>query len=358
MQNRPKKLLVRTLDALPQAVLIADESGAILARNATACRMLPDGDRMDDVVRGGTGSPALNWQEDLTELVATAGTAEHRMLSLGGRGSRQLLADVYLRWVDDEPHHSILVVVQDVSPRVSTERRVAATERLSSMARVTARVAHELNNPLDGVMRYIGLAQRVAGDGAMQYLQSARNGLIRMSDIIRDLHDQAHSRGPDIERAPVDRLVDEAVATMQPRADGLGISVVREVEVDEPVMVGGNLYQVFCNVIKNAIDAMDHGGVLKIHLAERDGQCIVEFSDTGDGIDYGESERIFQPFYTTKPQGQGSGLGLAICREILNRMGGTIDARPGRDEGAVVTIRLPIRPPIPAVMTGTTIDDT
>jgi C4-dicarboxylate-specific signal transduction histidine kinase len=236
----------------------------------------------------------------------------------------------------------VLIAVQDVSARVSMERRLAAGERLAAAGELAGKIAHELNNPLDGVLRYIGLARRVCGEEAEGYLEKAHVGLTRMAGVIHDLMDQASAWGSSARRQPMGRLLDEAIIAMNPRAQALGVSVVSDLADTAAADMPGNLFQVFCNVIKNALDAMPGGGLLNIRLRIEEGRYVVEFSDTGCGIAPDKAEEIFQPFYTTKPHGEGAGLGLAICREILSRAGGTITAAARGEGGTAVTVTVPI----------------
>jgi len=346
MQASLKELMALALDALPQAVLVADGNGAILVRNAAAEEMLAGGSDVAEILGGGSG--AIDWAEKLSALAKETDRLEYRNVSLTGARSRHLLADICLCRLREpgeggpERLTGVLVVVQDVSGRASMERRAAAGERRAAAGELAARVAHELNNPLDGVLRYIGLAERFAGSQAGGYLASARSGLVRMGEIIRNLvaPDRLwHLAGPG---TTAEKLLQEAMTVMQPRAQSLNVVVICDVGADCSEPVEGKIFEVFCNVIKNALDAMPTGGVLNIRLRRMGQVCLVEFADTGCGFEASEAEKIFEPFYTTKPAGQGMGLGLAICREIMTTMGGSITASPHTGGGAVVAVKLPM----------------
>jgi signal transduction histidine kinase len=389
-----QELIRRLLDALPQAALIVRGDGRVILRNAEAEAILPAGDQIDAVLDYGQGSEPL-WATEMAALAEGAGRLVRRNLRLTGRGSRQLVVDIHLRDMGlslsicdrgsgraaqrggdcDPPHQantqargtaaagpmgqapgeppdSILVLVEDVSGRVSMERRLAASERLAATGALAARIAHELNNPLDGVLRFLGLAQRVANAEAAQYLTNAREGLMRMAGIIRGLLEEGRPWQASGQRAPVQRLLDEAVTAMQPRAQAIGVSVVCDLDGRVEGMVEGSVFQVFCNVIKNSLDAMPNGGMLTIRLRPAGRDCDIEFSDTGCGLTEAEAGRIFDPFYTTKPPADGSGLGLAICREIVGRLGGRIAARGRPEGGATLDLRLPLQPPWKAAPQG------
>jgi signal transduction histidine kinase len=285
----------------------------------------------------------------------------HPNVSLAGAGERRLLVDVHMRCISPpEPSTRpagragrlpeagdslVLVVVEDVSLRASAERRLAASERLTAQAKAAARMAHELNNPLDGVLRYVGLAQRLSAGQAGEHLAAAKDGLMRMAEIIREMLDaSAASRGY---RQPLAELLDEAVSAFAPRAEALGVRVECSTAEGADTAVDARMFQVFCNVIKNALDAMPSGGVLAIRTHVADGQCVLTFADTGCGLTAQQARCVFEPFYTTKPAGQGVGLGLTICREAVTALGGAIAIAPGAKGGAVVTITLPTRQPVP-----------
>ena len=336
------------LDALPQAVLICDRSGVVLSRNAAAEAMLPPGENIGSVLEA-DGPPRVDWRSELA-VAEVPGGSDHRDVVITGRGDRQLTVDVYIRALcptgaGGGDSAAALVAVEDVSARVSMERRLAASERLAAVGKLAATVAHELNNPLDGVLRYVGLAERDAGEDQREYLRRARTGLLRMAGIIRDLLDQTRAGRTGGARTSIGKLIEEAADVMQPRARAIGVAIVCGLVEEASIPVGAELFQVFCNVMKNALDAMPDGGLLRICLRREASDIVVTFADTGVGLGAQDARRMFQPFYTTKPAGQGSGLGLAVCREILSQCGGSIAAAPGPEGGAIVTIRVPVLQP-------------
>ena len=105
---------------------------------------------------------------------------------------------------------------------------------------------------------------------------------------------------------------------------------------------GTNLFQVFCNLIKNACDAMPDAGTLAVTTRLVDNQAVIRFEDTGVGLPE-EIDRIFEPFFTTKDPGKGTGLGLAICKDIIEKYGGKIVPQRRADRGSVFTVRLPLQ---------------
>ena len=347
MKTDHHQLTSRLLDALPQSILLADAAGAIVMRNSAARAALPDGESLDTALLS-DGASAVDLDTARAAIAQGAADLVQRDVRILGRGERQLTVDIHVRpWSDTgspaaDGSSGWLVIVDDVARRVSMERRLAAEERSAAAGRLAARVAHELNNPLDGVLRYIGLAERVAGKKAEAYLAGARKGLLRMAEIIRELRGRDTIGGLGGERCSVEQLLEEAITAMQPRAQALGVAVICDETANAHARTVSGVFQVFCNVIKNALDAMAEGGLLRIRLRCTSEQCLIEFADAGCGLQCQDPEQAFEPFYTTKPAGEGSGLGLAICRDILSRLGGTISAASRDDGGTVVTVRLPL----------------
>ncbi|MBU2597049.1 MAG: ATP-binding protein, partial [Planctomycetes bacterium] len=109
-----------------------------------------------------------------------------------------------------------------------------------------------------------------------------------------------------------------------------------------PTVKGGNLFQVFCNLLKNAVEAMPDGGKVTISWdISEDNVAMIKFRDTGPGFDPANSEAIFEPFFTTKT-GKGTGLGLAICRDIIEKYRGKITAQNFPASGGIFTVHLPL----------------
>jgi two-component system, sporulation sensor kinase E len=243
-----------------------------------------------------------------------------------------------------------LMVIEDVTARLTMERRLAVSERLAAVGKLAAKVAHELNNPLDGIMRYLNLAIRVSEtpgtpaepEKVVRYLTEARKGLTRMVQILGELLEFSRSSYGTYEEANVNRYVEDAVNAMQDKALHKSVNIVCRMDGVMPgVRVGSNLFQVYCNLIKNAIDAMPDGGTLTITTAQINREVVVAFEDTGVGLPE-NTEQIFQPFFTTKPSGQGTGLGLAICKDIIEKYNGRILAENRPEGGARFTVIVPI----------------
>ena len=239
-------------------------------------------------------------------------------------------------------------MAEDTVPADSrSQTSPAELERLAALGRFTAKIAHELNNPLDGILRYINLADRSVELGntekLAEYLDQSRNGLLRMVQIVSELLEFSRSRyTPVDEPASIEQVIEEAIKSTCGRADSPQVEIIRNFAAGLPKVHAVNLFQVFCNLIKNALDSMPGGGTLEITTTiERSGDIVIEFHDIGCGFDPANSEAIFEPFFTTKTLGRGTGLGLAICKDLMARYGGHVSAENHPDRGSIFTVYLP-----------------
>ena len=228
--------------------------------------------------------------------------------------------------------------------KAGVNKELADLEKLATIGKLASKVAHELNNPLDGILRYINLAIRIVEQENLEkpteYLIQARQGLMRMIQIVGELLEFSRTAHSSLEYASLEHIVDDSLKTMAGRIEAAGVEVVKDFAPAIPNVTGGNLFQVFCNLTKNALDAMPSGGTLTVSARAVDGGNVeVSFHDTGKGINENNVDRIFEPFFTTK--GKGVGLGLAICSEIVSRYQGSITAANAPGGGSVFTVHLP-----------------
>jgi signal transduction histidine kinase len=332
-------LAALALDSLPQSAIVVDAGGGVMLRNRASVETFGAGERISEVLRC-MAPGSLDWSN---VLAGEQEAAQWRNVCFAAADDRQITCDVYARRLRLEDA-AVLIVVQDVSERLSMERLLAGAQRLSETGKLSAEVAHELNNPLDGVLRYISLAKRSKPEAAGVYLDKATDGLMRMAQTIREFQDRGRPWSSGGEIMPLERLLEEALSAMQPRAHALGVNFLTDAMDCQSLTAPGAMFQVFCNVIKNSLDAMPGGGLLTVRLRPQGDRCRIEFMDTGPGVAPEIADRIFEPFFTTKPRGEGTGLGLSICREIVTRLGGEISAANQNAPGLCVRILLPVKP--------------
>jgi signal transduction histidine kinase len=199
--------------------------------------------------------------------------------------------------------------------------------RMATVGRLTATLAHEINNPLQSILGsvHFALEQLPANLPQRAYLELAANELDRVSEILRRM--VGFYRQDDAARIATDinTLLQETLALAEKQLQRHHVAVITDLQDDLPPLslAPNQLKQVFLNLILNAADAMAHGGRLEITTrADSQDRLEIRFNDSGPGIPPAELERIFEPFYTTKPN--GTGLGLAISRDIVVAYGGSL----------------------------------
>ena len=345
----------RVLQELPLGVLVFDRDLRVVHHNEAAERLLGPLATAGAMSSIGTGRGSnLDWEAELRQVIESA-TATRRDLALRltEPDSDRLLDVRCIPLTRDEGAEVIgaILAVEDITSRAGLERRLAVSERLAAVGKLAARVAHELNNPLDGILRYINLAVRrmdAAGDErVLDYLAESRKGLLRMAQILSELLEFSRSGHSQFEEANINATVEEAIRTQQNQADRAGVTIAAIFRTEQmPVLPGGMLFQVCCNLIKNAIDAMPDGGRLTITTGTTDREVVLRFEDTGTGLPE-PIEQVFQPFFTTKGSGQGTGLGLAICKDYIERLRGKITAAQTKAHGAVFTVQIPLASCVP-----------
>lgn len=218
--------------------------------------------------------------------------------------------------------------------------------KYASVGKLAAGVVHEINNPLDGIIRFTNMLLNLQDEKnslPKDYLLEIKNGLGKIENVTRSLLQFSHHVNPKsmMIRNYVDvaKTVEEALIACEARKR-TDITVRKEMAVSGRILDMG-LSQVFVSMIQNAFDAMPSGGCLDISACIRDSQVRISFHDTGNGIPRGDTERIFDPFYTDKHSVERPGLGLAKCREIIDRYNGMIAVESVSGSGSSFHIIIP-----------------
>ena len=284
----------------------------------------------------------------LQTFVAGVATQQEVHLHLGGgeRAFSLTRSQVHEPGASTGETAGVVVLVEDLTERKLLAAQVAHQDRLASVGRLAAGVAHEIGNPLTGIAC---LAQNLASELGQAELRD-RVVLIlretqRIDAIVRVLLGYSHAGAPDgMHRAPVDlhACVGEAITLVRLSREAKGVPC--ENQVPDGVHVSGDrqrLIQVFVNLVSNACDASPPGTPVTVGALSTTQGVKVFVQDRGTGMDASTRERMFEPFYTTKPPGQGTGLGLPLVAAIVREHGGAlrVESRPGA--GTTVEVELP-----------------
>ena len=230
------------------------------------------------------------------------------------------------------------------------QEQLIQAEKLTSLGQMAASIAHEVNNPLAGVLVYTQLlSKKIAGDNmpkeiALDYLSKMDSELTRSTRLIRNLLDFARQSPPTLKEVDLNDVVNRALDLAAHSAELQNIRVVKELTPSLPRLMAdfSQLQQVCTNLILNAIQAMPEGGRLTLRTSANSSQVKIEVQDTGCGISPENMRKLFTPFFTTKEKGKGVGLGLAVTYGIIQRHQGRIEVQSKEGEGTTFTIYLPV----------------
>jgi signal transduction histidine kinase len=339
------------LDAVPVGLMVADRSGVLHAVNQPAAALLDleasasEGRRLFDCLP--------SWRAAEHPLLRPADTDGHARLASAGKpieltslkGRPVRISAIPLAQAGDDPR-LVLLVVLDGAEIVELRQRLQRAEHQASIGKLARGVAHELNNPLDGVLRYTHLAlTHLPEDSTVrEYLVHVKEGLDRMVKAAKAfLEFSRQVTSPSSRTADVNELIDGALLLVNHRAKFQQVMVVRRLDPTLPAIPEMGLQHAAANLIKNAFDAMPRGGTLTITTRRVQDDIEIEVSDTGCGIPTELMDKVFEPFFTTKAIHQGSGLGLTMVKEVIERMGGRVTCESQAGAGSTFRLYVPIQ---------------
>ncbi len=328
--QRTLGFLNSVLQGMKEAIIVLDGEGKILMMNRAAEELL-----MMDVSEAAGRRPEEYGYDfgrigrDSEEVgIETAGGRKELLVSLSDvlDGGGDIIGRV--------------ILLRDITAQKAAEAEKERNKRLIAMGEMMSSIVHELRNPLCSIELYASmLYKELEGTQHESLAMGVSTGVRNLNNSLTNMLYFARPRIPRSAPCEIKRLTEEALALIRPVIESRGISVERR--MDETVVNGdpGLLKQVILNLMLNAVQAMEKGGVLGIST-ETDGRDFhMHVSDTGCGITPEHAERIFDPFFTTRDE--GTGLGLSISLKIMQAHGGTIRAKSLPGEGSVFTLCFP-----------------
>jgi two-component system NtrC family sensor kinase len=219
--------------------------------------------------------------------------------------------------------------------------------KMAALGELAAGVAHEINNPLTGVLTFSSLMLKKVDENHpwKKDLENIVQQTTRCRNIVRGLLDFARQRKPDKKQWDIHTLIEQTLILVEKQAPFQNIKINKEFKAGIPMLFvdGDQIQQVFMNILLNAADAMsENGGTLTIKTTFNNGIAEICFIDTGHGIAKDHLPKLFDPFFTTKQTGKGTGLGLAISYGIIQSHNGDIEAESEVGKGSTFRIRLPV----------------
>lgn len=350
---RERALLENVFNILQEGVLVIDADGVIDYANAAAHRLI--GLSSDDLsgkvlwrlvpglrasietsLNDGASSPVVTREIELT--YPEARTVRLYLVPFAGEGGGE--------------GRQFAVILTDITrDKKSTEERIE-DERTSSILLLAAGVAHELGNPLNSLTIHLQLIERKLKKlkaaareketaSLAESIRVCQEEVLRLDGIVTNFLEAIRPRPPDLAETNLADVVEEVLRFQERELADRGIEVDAVVSHDLPAVMAdrNQLKQVFFNIVKNAMEAMRPGGVLRIKTRSDDDHVYLLFGDTGSGIKQEDLVKLFQPYHTTK-QG-GHGLGLMIVQRIMREHGGQVGVESNPGVGTVVTLQFP-----------------
>jgi len=337
--GKSERLLASVVESVEDCIFTTDVEGRLITLNPAGRRLLGRDaaagpltrlDVLDEADRRRVG-PAIK------RAVANGRPWRGAVQGLT-RARRRFPAHLAVSCVFDEKGQVLgtVGVLRDLTEQVATQQRLIQREKLASLGEMAAGVAHEIRNPLGGIKMATNLLSSSAMNDrriSQEMAQSITSGIAEIEAIIADLLDYARETRLDCQEYALGRILAPVVEACAADGRARGVRVVAHGLEDAVVasVDGQRLRQVFTNVMQNALEATERqrSGRVEVRLHQRETAGVVEIADNGVGIQPEHREKIFLPFYTTKPT--GTGLGMAIVKKIMDLHGGEIeiDSAPG-----------------------------
>lgn len=237
-------------------------------------------------------------------------------------------------------------IAKDITEEKRLQENLIQSEKMAAIGLLVSGVAHEINNPLGGVLNALYTLSTVPMDPKKRryYLNLIQNGLERIQKTVRQLLDFAQQGATERVPSDINEMVEHILSLLHHTIDKKGIRCEKRLSLDLPRLLldRNKMEQVLMNLTINAIQSMESGGVLTIATSNNRGFCSISIKDTGKGIPQEILPRIFDPFFTTKDVGEGTGLGLSVSKGIVEQHNGTIEVETEVGKGSTFRVKLPL----------------
>ncbi len=356
-----RHILPQLIDALSDAVVVVDRTQRVVAANRRYLEIF--GNRDSSVV----GTPCLDVLHcpegdgqggrcsacEAIELRRPVRRVRN-MTDPGGAQHRWEATYNPVLGPDGQVTH-VVEVWRDITERSDLEAQLAHSERLASLGTLAAGVAHELNNPMAAILagverlrRWLTREHQLAPrdkEDVDSVLHGIERETQRCTETTEKLLLLAQPYRAATSWVDLNRAVRDMLSLLNYQMSKQGIAVVQDLDPAAPPVWAreSGIRGVCMNLLMNAVQAMRDGGMLTVRTRYAGSTVTLEIADTGPGIQPHHLDRIWDPFFTTKPIGQGTGLGLSITRQSVNRYGGTIRVESQPGEGARFIVELPVR---------------
>jgi two-component system, NtrC family, sensor kinase len=360
--NFLKNIIISSVDG----IIAADMKGKIIIFNQGAERML--GYPAHEVINGGLHITQIYIPGQAKEIMkklrspdfSRVGKLSSTLVSLVTKNQETLPASLSASIIYDEEGQEMASVgiFTDLRERFRMQKELEEThlkllhaEKMASLGKLAAGVAHEINNPLGGILIYANVLfeETSPEDPRRADLKQIVDQTMRCKEIVKELLDFSRQTTHCWVQCDINQALQQTVSLLGKQALFHDIQIIKEIDPHLPQIIAdpGQLNQVLINLMTNAVDAMEGKGVLtmRTYFLPDEERIGLEIADTGYGIHSENLSRIFDPFFTTKDIGKGTGLGLSTVYGIVEEHGGTIEVESTVGQGTTFILRLPVRRP-------------
>ncbi len=344
------------IDCMHEGVVFVDERNQIALSNKAAQQIQQEQSNADFSLATASRSEASDSQsyDILSQMVRDLSEGdsmiEQKSIQIKDRHFENTVAAVR---DGEEGHLGTVLVSRDVTDRKRMEHQLILSEKMAAIGEVAAGVAHEINNPLDGLINCILRIKRDPENThqTKEYLDLMEEALRRIESTVKQLLDFSRHHELSLDSISLNEVVDEVTGLIEYSAQEKGIEIEKQYHSNHASIIGDKhlLEQVVLNLALNAVAAMPDGGalILETGTVEADAfsgtrMVYVRVTDTGIGIPHAIQDRIFDPFYTTKILEKGTGLGLSVSDRIVRQHEGTLEFESKPGKGSTFTVNLPV----------------
>jgi PAS domain S-box-containing protein len=343
-----QRRLAAVIESSIDAIISVDLNGIVISWNPGAEKLYgyTENEMIGRSISAIVPQELQDDEQRILETIARGGRIEHFRTERLTKSGARLDVSLTISPVRDDAGRVIgaAKIASNITQEKKTEQALRTTERLASVGRLAATVAHEINNPLEAVTNLVYLARGSAvREDVKEYLDTIEAELARISHITKQtLGFYRESIAPSSVR--VGPMLDPLVSVFSPRARNKGIEIHSEVRQDPEIeAIAGEIRHVIANLLSNSIDAVSSGGAIRIRVGatrlndESMPGIRITVADSGPGIPQSVRSKLFEPFFTTKKD-VGTGLGLWVCRNIVERHQGSVRVRSSTTPGQSWTV--------------------